>query len=167
MMKMIKPSKQFLIHWIIVGAIFGQISLSVNAIPKQVEVILDGNSIGITPIRKNTITPGSHTFEIEKEGYAPISYDIVVNPSKAIDLDFFMNPIYNIKFKTDETELIFELNDTHRWTDETIALQLEAGDHHLRVFRMEEVIDEQVILVDQPMTFQYYLKKRPKIIPAK
>jgi len=27
------------------------------------------------------------------------------------------------------------------------------------VFRMEDIIDEQVILVDQPMTFQYYLKK--------
>ena len=159
MMKVIKPSKQFMVHWIMAGAIFGQISLSVNAIPEKVEVILDGNSIGNTPIRKNTITPGSHMFEIEKKGYAPISYDIYVNPSKAINLDFFMNPIYNIKFKTEHIGLIFELNDTHRWTEETIGLQLEAGDHHLRVFRMEEIIDEQVILVDQPMTFQYYLKK--------
>ena len=70
-----------------------------------------------------------------------------------------MNPIYDVKFKTEETGLIFELNDTHRWAEETIGLQLEAGDHHLRVFRMEEIIDEQVMLVDQPMTFQYYLKK--------
>ena len=102
-MKVIKPSKQFMVHWIMAGAIFGQISLSVNAIPEKVEVILDGNSIGNTPIRKNTITPGSHMFEIEKKGYAPISYDIYVNPSKAINLDFFMNPIYNIKFKTEHT----------------------------------------------------------------
>ena len=158
-MKMIKPSKKFLVHWIMAGAIFGQISLSVNAIPEQAEVILDGNSIGETPIRKNTITPGSHTFDIEKKGYAPISYNIFVNSSKAINLDFFMNPIYDVKFKTEETGLIFELNDTHRWAEETIGLQLEAGDHHLRVFRMEEIIDEQVMLVDQPMTFQYYLKK--------
>ena len=74
------------------GVVYAQISLSVNAIPKRVEVLLDGNSIGTTPIRKNTITPGSHMFKIEKEGYAPINYDIVVNPSKAINLDFFMNP---------------------------------------------------------------------------
>ncbi len=57
-----------MVHWIMAGAIFGQISLSVNAIPEKVEVILDGNSIGNTPIRKNTITPGSHMFEIEKKG---------------------------------------------------------------------------------------------------
>ena len=164
---MIKPCKQFLIYWIMAGVVYAQISLSVNAIPKRVEVLLDGNSIGTTPIRKNTITPGSHMFKIEKEGYAPINYDIVVNPSKAINLDFFMNPVYNIKFKTDEKGLIFELNDTHRWTEKTIGLQLEAGDHHLRVFRIDEVIDEQVILVDQPLTFQYYLKKKSKITPAK
>ena len=38
-------------------------------------------------------------------------------------------------------------------------MQLEAGDHRLRVYKVNEIIDEQIITADQPLTFQYYLKK--------
>ena len=114
---------------------------------------------GVIPNIGKKISAGNHTFQIQKDGYAPISYDINVNPSKSISLDFFMNPVYDIRFKTDEKGLIFELNDKHRWTEDMISMKLEAGDHHLRVYKLGEVIDEQIIVADQPLTFQYYLKK--------
>ena len=136
-----------------------KVSLSINTIPENVEVSLDGNILGSTPISGKKISAGGHTFEIQKEGYAPISYDLIVNPSKSVSLDFFMNPVYDVKFKTDEVGLIFELNNTHRWTEDLIGMQLEAGDHHLRVYKLGEIIDEQVIVADQPLTFQYYLNK--------
>ena len=136
-----------------------KVSLSINTIPENVEVSLDGNILGSTPIYGKKISAGGHTFEIQKEGYAPISYDLIVNPSKAVSLDFFMNPVYDVKFKTDEVGLIFELNNTHRWTEDLIGMPLEAGDHHLRVYKLGEIIDEQVIVADQPITFQYYLNK--------
>ena len=136
-----------------------KVSLSINTIPENVEVSLDGNILGSTPISGKKISAGGHTFEIQKEGYAPISYDLSVNPSKSVSLDFFMNPVYDVKFKTDEVGLIFELNNTHRWTEDLIRMQLEAGDHHLRVYKLGEIIDEQVIVADQPLTFQYYLNK--------
>ena len=136
-----------------------KVSLSINTIPENVEVSLDGNIIGSTPIAGKKISAGGHTFDIQKEGYAPISYDLIVNPSKSVSLDFFMNPVYDVKFKTDEVGLIFELNNTHRWTEDLIGMQLEAGDHHLRVYKLGEIIDEQVIVADQPITFQYYLNK--------
>ena len=136
-----------------------KVSLSINTIPENVEVSLDGNILGSTPIAGKKISAGGHTFEIQKEGYAPISYDLSVNPSKSVSLDFFMNPVYDVKFKTDEVGLIFELNNTHRWTEDLIRMQLEAGDHHLRVYKFGEIIDEQVIVADQPLTFQYYLNK--------
>ena len=136
-----------------------KVSLSINTIPENVEVSLDGNILGNTPIAGKKISAGGHTFEIQKEGYAPISYDLIVNPSKSVSLDFFMNPVYDVKFKTDEVGLIFELNNTHRWTEDLIGMQLEAGDHHLRVYKLGEIIDEQVIVADQPITFQYYLNK--------
>ncbi len=136
-----------------------KVSLSINTIPENVEVSLDGNILGSTPIAGKKISAGGHTFEIQKEGYAPISYDLSVNPSKSVSLDFFMNPVYDVKFKTDEVGLIFELNNTHRWTEDLIRMQLEAGDHHLRVYKLGEIIDEQVIVADQPLTFQYYLNK--------
>ena len=136
-----------------------KVSLSINTIPENVEVSLDGNILGSTPISGKKISAGGHTFQIQKEGYAPISYDLSVNPSKSVSLDFFMNPVYDVRFKTDEVGLIFELNNTHRWTEDLIRMQLEAGDHHLRVYKLGEIIDEQVIVEDQPLTFQYYLNK--------
>ena len=140
-------------------AIIPKVKLAVNTIPENVLISLDGNILGKTPIVGKKISAGSHTFQIQKDGYAPISYDINVNPSKSISLDFFMNPVYDIRFKTDEKGLIFELNDKHRWTEDMISMKLEAGDHHLRVYKLGEVIDEQIIVADQPLTFQYYLKK--------
>ena len=136
-----------------------KVSLSINTIPENVEVSLDGNILGNTPISGKKISSGGHTFEIQKEGYAPISYDLSVNHSKSVSLDFFMNPVYDVRFKTDEVGLIFELNNTHRWTENLIGMQLEAGDHHLRVYKLGEIIDEQIIVADQPITFQYYLNK--------
>ena len=136
-----------------------KVSLSINTIPENVEVSIDGNIIGSTPIAGKKISAGGHTFQIQKEGYAPISYDLSVNPSKSVSLDFFMNPVYDVRFKTDEVGLIFELNNTHRWTEDLIRMQLEAGDHHLRVYKLGEIIYEQVIVADQPLTFQYYLNK--------
>ena len=37
-------------------------------------------------------------------------------------------------------------------------MKLEAGDHKLRVYKLGDIIDEQTIVADQPLTFQYYLK---------
>ena len=31
---------------------------------------------------------GVHKFEIKKNGYAPITYDVLVNSAQAIELDF-------------------------------------------------------------------------------
>ena len=145
--------------------IISEVSLSINTIPEKVHVILDDVFIGKTPIEGQNILSGDHIFEIRKDGFAPISYELNVNPSKSVNLDFFLNPVYNIKFKTNEPGLIFELNDNHRWTEDMIKMQLEAGDHQLRVYRLGEIIDEQIIVADQPLTFQYYLKKGMVIKP--
>ena len=142
-----------------------EVLLNINTIPERVEVSIDGKLIGKTPILGKKIISGFHTFKINKEGFAPISYELNVNPSKSVNLDFFMNPVYDIKFKTDEVGLIFELNDDHRWTEDAIKMKLEAGGHKLRVYKLGDIIDEQTIVADQPLTFQYYLKRGVIIQP--
>ncbi len=141
------------------GIIFSQVKLDVNTIPTKVDIHLDGVNIGSSPIRNERISPGLHRFEIKKKGYAPLSYDLLVNPAQAVKLDFFLNPIYECKFKTDEKGLVFELNGEHRWDVDLVRLRLEAGDHLLRVFKIGEIIDEQIINVDQPKKYNYFLKK--------
>ncbi|MBC8467070.1 MAG: PEGA domain-containing protein, partial [Candidatus Marinimicrobia bacterium] len=111
-----------------------QVKLTVNTIPKKVNVKLDGVILGESPIINERISPGIHKFEIIKKGFAPLNYELVVNPAQAVHLDFFMNPIYSVKFKTEETGLVFEINDEHQWSEEFIRLNLEAGAHSLRVF---------------------------------
>ena len=118
------------------GIIFSQVKLDVNTIPTKVDIHLDGVNIGSSPIRNERISPGLHRFEIKKKGYAPLSYDLLVNPAQAVELDFFLNPIYECKFKTDEKGLVFELNGEHRWDVDLVRLRLEAGDHLLRVFKI-------------------------------
>jgi len=138
---------------------YSQVKLDVNTIPAKVDILLDGVNIGSSPIRNERITPGVHRFEIKEKGYAPLSYDLLVNPAQAIELDFFLNPIYECKFKTDEKGLVFELNGEHRWDVDLVRLRLEAGDHLLRVFKIGEIIDEQTIRVDQPKKYNYFLKQ--------
>ena len=139
--------------------VLSQVKLEVNTIPTKVDVHLDGVNLGSSPIKNETITPGVHKFEIKKKGYAPLTYDLLVNPAQAISLDFFLNPIYECKFKTEEKGLVFELNGEHRWDVDMVRLRLEAGDHLLRVFKIGEIIDEQTIRVDQPKKYNYFLKK--------
>ena len=139
--------------------IFAQVKLDINTIPKRVEVYLDGVKLGTSPIRNERIVPGVHKFEMKKNGYAPITYDVLVNSAQSIELDFFMNPIYECKFVTEEKSLVFELNGEHQWDAQSIRLRLEAGNHELRVFKIGEIIDEQTIVVDQPKKYNYLLKK--------
>ena len=139
--------------------VLSQVKLEVNTIPTKVDVHLDGVNLGSSPIKNERITPGVHKFEIKKKGYAPLTYDLLVNPAQAISLDFFLNPVYECKFKTEEKGLVFELNGEHRWDVDMVRLRLEAGDHLLRVFKIGEIIDEQTIRVDQPKKYNYFLKK--------
>ena len=139
--------------------VLSQVKLEVNTIPTKVDVHLDGVNLGSSPIKNERITPGVHKFEIKKKGYAPLTYNLLVNPAQAISLDFFLNPIYECKFKTEEKGLVFELNGEHRWDVDMVRLRLEAGDHLLRVFKIGEIIDEQTIRVDQPKKYNYFLKK--------
>ncbi len=151
--------KYIIILFLFTQVVFAQIKLDINTIPDQVDVYLDDINLGKSPIRNERIIPGAHVFEIKKKGYAPLRYELIVNPSKAIEIDFFLNPIYNCKFKTKEKGLVFELNGEHYWDVRDIRIDLEAGDHTLRVFKASELIDEQNIRIDKPETFNYIDKK--------
>ena len=144
---------------LLTASLVGQVKLAVNTIPTRVDVHLDGINLGSSPIKNERVTPGVHKFEIKKKGYAPLTYDLLVNPAQAVQLDFFLNPVYKVRFKTEEKGLVFELNGEHRWDVQLVRLELEAGNHFLRVFKIGEIIDEQTILVDEPKKFNYYLKK--------
>jgi len=141
------------------NVLLSQVKMSITTIPGKARVVLDGVVMGNSPISNERVSPGEHKFEIVKEGYAPLKYEFIVNPAQAIHLDFFLNPIYMVQFKTKEIGLVFQLNNEHLWDKDDIRLELEAGEHFLRVFKLGEIIDEQKIFVDKPKKFSYHLKK--------
>ena len=157
---MLNHIKYNLIFLLFLSVSIAQIKLDINTIPTEVDVYLDDINIGTSPIRNERIIPGLHIFEIKKKGFAPLKYELIVNPSQAVEINFFLNPVHKCKFKTKEKGLVFELNGKHYWDVDNIRLDLEAGDHALRVFKASELIDEQNIKIDKPETFNYIEKKK-------
>ena len=145
---------------IIINLISAQVSLNINAIPRDVEVLIDGEKIGKTPLRDVIIRPGMHSFELKKKGYASLKHSVDVNPAESLKMDYYLNPIYSIKFFTEESGLSFELNDVHKWSKNKIRLEIEAGEHFLRVYQNKKIIDEQTFTVDEPKSIEYIIKKK-------
>jgi len=101
------------------------------------------------------VKPGVHEIRLEAKGYAPAIHEIAVQDAKRLIADFIMNPMYKIKFRAKEKGLTFELNGEHTWRDEKIKLNLEAGAHRLRVYYLDELFDDQIIVADRNAEFIY------------
>ena len=147
--------KQFLILPFIAVSVMAQVTLDVKVLPRGADVFLDGKKIGSAPVKGYSVKPGAHEIKLEKNGYAPATHEIIVQDAKRLVADFIMNPIYTIKFRAKEKGYAFELNGEHSWRDEKIKLKLEAGAHRLRVYYLDELYDDQVIVADRNAEFIY------------
>ena len=147
--------KQFLILPFIAVSVMAQVTLDVKVLPRGANVFLDGKKIGSAPVKGYSLKPGAHEIKLEKNGYAPATHEIIVQDAKRLVADFVMNPIYTIKFRAKEKGYAFELNGEHSWRDEKIKLKLEAGAHRLRVYYLDELYDDQVIVADRNAEFIY------------
>ena len=147
--------KYLLINFILISHLTGQVTLDIKVLPKGATVILDGKEIGNAPIKGYSVKPGLHEVRLEADGYAPAIHEISVQDAKRLVSDFILNPMYKIKFRAKEKGLTFELNGEHTWRDEKIKLNLEAGPHRLRVYYLDELFDDQVIIADRNAEFIY------------
>ena len=147
--------KQFLILQFFVVSVMAQVTLDVKVLPKGATVFLDGKEIGSAPVKGYSVKPGAHEIILEKNGYAPATHEVTVQDAKRLVADFIMNPMYTIKFQAKEKGFTFELNGEHTWRDEKIKLNLEAGAHRLRVYYLDELFDDQVIVADRNAEFIY------------
>ena len=53
------------------------------------------------------------------------------------------------------------MNGEHTWRDEKIKLNLEAGAHRLRVYYLDELFDDQVVVADRNVEF-IYMRYQPE-----
>ncbi len=147
--------KYLFISFIFISYLIGQVTLDIKVLPRGATVILDGKEIGSAPIKGYSVKPGLHEVRLEANGYAPAIHEISVQDAKRLVADFILNPMYKIKFRAKEKGLTFELNGEHTWRDEKIKLNLEAGPHRLRVYYLDELFDDQVIIADRNAEFIY------------
>jgi len=147
--------KQFLILQFFAVSIMAQVTLDVKVLPKGATICLERKEIGSAPVKGYTVKPGAHEIRLEKNGYAPATHEITVQDAKRLVADFIMNPMYTIKFQAKEKGFTFELNGEHTWRDEKIKLNLEAGAHRLRVYYLDELFDDQVVVADRNAEFIY------------
>ena len=147
--------KQFLILQFFAVSIMAQVTLDVKVLPKGATIFLDGKEIGSAPVKGYSVKPGAHEIILEKNGYAPATHEVTVQDAKRLVADFVMNPMYTIKFQAKEKGFTFELNGEHTWRDEKIKLNLEAGAHRLRVYYLDELFDDQVVVADRNAEFIY------------
>ena len=147
--------KQILILQFFVVSVMAQVTLDVKVLPRGADVFLDGKKIGSAPVKGYSVKPGVHEIKLEKNGYAPATHEIAVRDAKRLVADFIMNPMYTIKFQAKEKGFTFELNGEHTWRDEKIKLKLEAGAHRLRVYYLDELFDDQVVVADRNAEFIY------------
>ena len=153
--------KQFLILSFFAVSVMAQVTLDVKVLPRGADVFLDGKKIGSAPVKGYSVKPGAHEIKLEKNGYAPATHEITVQDAKRLVADFVMNPIYTIKFRAKEKGYAFELNGEHSWRDEKIKLKLEAGAHRLRVYYLDELFDDQVVVADRNVEF-IYMRYQPE-----
>ena len=147
--------KQILILQFFVVSVMAQVTLDVKVLPRGANVFLDGKIIGSAPVKGYSVKPGVQEIRLEKNGYAPATHEITVHDAKRLVADFIMNPMYTIKFQAKEKGFTFELNGEHTWRDEKIKLNLEAGAHRLRVYYLDELFDDQVVVADRNVEFIY------------
>ena len=67
-------------------------SLAVNTTPPGAQVILDGVTMGLSPVSLTGISTGTHTLGIDKGGYVPVNQSIRINLDQQTGTDIVLVP---------------------------------------------------------------------------
>ncbi|NOZ03746.1 MAG: PEGA domain-containing protein [FCB group bacterium] len=139
-----------------------QTALNIESYPNEAVVKIDGQKIGVTPVYSYQVPVGVHKFEIVKKGYAPVRKEIDVQKALSLQIQFRLNKLYEVVFKTREKELEFALDEKHYWREPKVRFAIEEGQHLLQVFQADSLIDEQKLTIDHSTEILYKLEVEPE-----
>ena len=125
--------------------------------PDEAELYIDGQIKGETPLGILNLSNGEHSFKLLKEGYAPLKKTLDIQPAKKANIEFRLNRLNILHFMTNEEGLKYVLDDEHEWWDKKIKLQVESGEHVLKVYKHGEIVDEQILNIDWNRPLEYFL----------
>ena len=135
----------------------GKNKLFIFSTPDEAELYIDGQLRGETPIGILDISHGTHEFSLIKEHFAPLKKTLDIQPSKRAKIEFRMNRLHVLHFKTKEEGLKFVFDDEHEWWDKDIKLNVEEGEHNFKVYQKGQLIDEFDLNCDWNFRMEYSL----------
>ena len=111
--------------------------LTVNSLPPNASVYLDGNLKGKAPMTINNITPGNHTLELHLSGYNDAKQDFYLNPGEHKNVTVTMSQqvskgTVNINTYPTRTNVIID-GQSYNNTTGQVQVQLKSGTHNLNV----------------------------------
>ncbi len=111
--------------------------LTVNSLPPNASVYLDGNLKGKAPMTINNITPGNHTLELHLSGYNDAKQDFYLNPGEHKNVTVTMSQqvskgTVNINTYPTRTNVIID-GQSYNNTTGQVQVQLNSGTHNLNV----------------------------------
>lgn len=68
-------------------------SIRVESQPSQSEVVLDGKTLGLSPLQLNNVSVGEHTLVLRKDNFQTLSEKIQVQASDTINVSRLLSPI--------------------------------------------------------------------------
>ena len=98
--------------------------------------------------------PGSYTIEVEVDGYAPIVKQIDIHQAQHLEMDFSLNQLYPVSFKSGIKGLEFKVSD-QSWKSEKMKMIMEAGRHTINVYSGNSQVDSIVLNVEGAMKYIY------------
>ena len=134
-----------------------QTIVNINTIPREVTVFLDDIELGDSPINTTIIDTGKHSLRFEKKRFVTSSTEIMIAPSKLLDIQVRLVPLHSVLFMAEDEGLVFEWDESYKWTHKKISFDMQEGTHVLKVFRNRELVDKQRIKITRPQTIGYRL----------
>ncbi len=114
----------------------------VESHPKNAELFIDNQLQGKTPINIPALPKGIHQFKVVLKHYAPFEKVLDIQPSKSVKIGIRLTRLNTINFASKEEGLKYILDDKHEWQVKKIKLKIESGNHTLKVYKNNELIDE-------------------------
>ncbi|MFQ6614998.1 MAG: PEGA domain-containing protein [Fidelibacterota bacterium] len=150
--------KQALILLSMIALSWGQVKVTIETIPPEATVTIDGAKVGETPLNDLSLTPGKHIFRIKLERYSPIHYETYLLAAEKATLRFRLKERFNVKFISEVPEYNYRFDQKYPWFEEKMKFEMEAGRHDLEIFDGDSLVDRKSILIDQNTTIHYSLE---------
>jgi len=66
-------------------------TISIDSVPNGAQVFIDGNSIGVTPVKDYEVNEGTHTIVLKKDGYNDVSDTVSIQKDENVTRQYTLN----------------------------------------------------------------------------